>query len=333
MKKPLLLCLVAVFGVCSVLATPGYIKSKYITSTVITPRYITYCDTVEASGVISYKDQQVLTSSVPIVASKIYFKEGDTVKKGDVIADVDVLSSAFNAVSSISALAQMSTSLTSSISELAPLLSQLPENIPMQMDFPLSDLSFDLPDKIVATASGTLHSLNISTHAPTTELATIIPSKQMIAEISVSEDDISKIALGQTAKVYGSAFPDRYYVGTVTDIAKTATKTSELNSKTVVKVQISFSGDQKVKSGYNIKAKIGSSPERQMLVLPYSAINQDDFSEFVYCFENSRAVKKQVVTGIETQDCVEIVSGIDQDDKVLQDSTKIKQNLQRISID
>ncbi len=327
MKKPLLLCIVAVLGVCVVSSAPSYIKSKYVGASIITPRYITYCDTVEASGVVSYKDQQVLTSSVPIVASKIYFKEGDTVKKGDIIADVDVLSSVFNTISSINALSQMSTSLTSSISDLAPLLSQMPTDLSFNSDF-----SLDLPSKVIATADGTVHSINLSTLSPATELATIIPSNQMVAEITVPEEDISKVKLGQTAQIYGSAFPGTYYVGTVTDIAKTATKTSELNSQTVVKVQILFDGDEKVKSGYNIRAKIGSSPERQVLALPYSAINQDDSSEYVYCFENSRAVKKQVVTGVETQDCVEIVSGITQYDKVLLDSTKIEQDLQRISI-
>lgn len=333
MKKAFLLCLVAVFGVCAVLAAPSYIKSKYVGTQVITPSYVTYCDTVVANGVVAYKDQQVLTSSVPIVASKIYFNEGDAVEKGDVIADVDVLYSAFNAISTISTMAQTSSQLSSSFSELAPLLSQIPSGLLDQSNFSFLDSSFNLPDKIIATTSGRLTSMNLSTYLPATELVTIIPSNQMVAEVLVPEEEISKIKLDQTAKIYGSAFPTTCYEGTVTKIAQTATKKSATNSQTIVKVQVSFSGDEKIKSGYNVKAQIGASDEREMLVLPYSAINQDGDSEFVYCFENSRAVKKNIVAGVETQDCVEIISGINPNDKVLLDSTKIKQNLQRISID
>ncbi len=332
MKRPLIVCLVAVFGVCLICYAPSYTKSKYTPTTVITPTYITYCDTIEANGVVSYKDQQVLTSSVPIVASKIYFSDGEFVNKGDVIADVDILSSVFNTMSSISTLSQMSSSFTNSVSDLESFVTQLPNDMLQNLDLSLDNLSFDLPDKVVATASGNIYSINLSTHTPSTELATIVPSNQMIAQISVREEDISKIALGQSAQIYGSAFPGRYYEGKVTNIAKTATKTSGLNSQTVVKVEISFQGDDKIKSGYNIKAKIGSSEQRQILALPYSAIDQDDSTEYVYCFENSRAVKKPITTGVETLDCVEIVCGVEYGDKVLLDSTDIKRDLQHISI-
>jgi hypothetical protein len=53
-------------------------------------------------------------------------------------------------------------------------------------------------------------------------------------------------------------------------------------------------------------------------VVPYEAISQDENNkEFVFAIQNSRAVKKEVVTGLENDAGIEILQGINSQDIII----------------
>lgn len=142
----------------------------------------------------------------------------------------------------------------------------------------------------------------------------------MTVSVLISENDISKVKVGQEAVITGNAFPDREYTGKVKSIAPTAVKyTSGTVSATAVQTIINLEDcDKDIRAGYTAKAEIFTSEPSSIAVLPYEAIKADsEGNEYVFVYENGTAVRRDVVTGLETGDGVEIVSGLSSEDRVI----------------
>ena len=120
----------------------------------------------------------------------------------------------------------------------------------------------------------------------------------------------------------GAAFPDGGYTGRVIGIGESAytLPLSTLTaSETVVDVTVFIEeGDtSKLRSGYSVTAKLKTEEERVVNMLPYSVIRQDEAGEYVFVVEESVAVRKDIVTGLEMSDKTEVVSGVEEGDRVI----------------
>jgi hypothetical protein len=147
-------------------------------------------------------------------------------------------------------------------------------------------------------------------------------------KVYVSEKDISKVKEGLKAEITGDAFPDKTYSGIVDEIAATATKQNAgAFQKTVVAVNIKLTdADELIKAGYTADVRILTSEPNELDIVPYEAVNQDDSGEeFVYVFNSGVAVRKDIETGRELSDGVEVVSGISKNDTLLKTDDKIKE--------
>ncbi len=143
------------------------------------------------------------------------------------------------------------------------------------------------------------------------------------AKVYADESDIPSIALGQSAAVTGAAFPEEIS-GRVTEISDTAEK---INGRTVVAVTVAMEDDCSIlKNGYTAKASIYTNEAEILNVLPYEAIMQDDVSEYVYIFENNKAKRRNIKTGIELPDCAEITEGLNGSTQVIASPDKVAEN-------
>ena len=142
------------------------------------------------------------------------------------------------------------------------------------------------------------------------------------AVVAVNEADISQVEPGQAAQLSGAAFPNGGYSGTVSmisDNAYTVPLNSLSASETVVDVTVLIEeGDtSRLRSGYSVTAQLKTGEERILNMLPYSAIQQDDKGEYVYVLNSSTAVRRDIVTGMELADKTEVVSGVENSEKVI----------------
>ena len=142
------------------------------------------------------------------------------------------------------------------------------------------------------------------------------------AVVAVNEADISQVEFGRTAQLSGAAFPEGGYIGKVSgiaDAAYTVPLSSLSASETVVDVTVIIEeGDtSKLRSGYSVTAKLKTGEERILNMLPYSAIRQDDRGEYVYVLNSSTAVRRDIVTGMEMSDKTEVVSGVEDSERII----------------
>ena len=164
--------------------------------------------------------------------------------------------------------------------------------------------AFDLPDEDEQLTSK--HTVSL---AATDEL-------QM--ELSVGEDDIADIALGQSATISVESTSDNIE-GEVTYISSVGDYSGGTSSFTV---KITFANSGKIKLGMSASASIILARAENALAVPVSAISTRDGINYV-TLENGE--QTEVKTGIKNDAYIEILSGLSEGDviqvPVTEDST------------
>lgn len=299
---------IAVLGIGAVLAViagavPRAVESATPVSETLRASVRSYNEYVVGTGELAYLGQHEITSALPLVIEKLLVREGDIVEVGDTIATIDRESSA----SLIESLGQV-TALAISAANLSTAVALLPEKI-----------TSDCSGRVISTTN------NGQAVQSGYSIVTVAQTEELAVTAAVSELDIAKVSLGQNVRFYLAAYPDDVFFGTVSAIAQSAR--SQYNGavlETVVDVTVTPDvPDERLRSGLSAEVEIQLSAPRQICVLPYSAIAQDDAGEYVYVYENGRAVRRDIFTGAEFADGTEIKKGISTSDVVFENPQEI----------
>lgn len=304
MKKTLTILAVAAAAVTGALAVvPKAVESSAPAAETLRAETREYSETVGGSGSFAYLGQREITSSLPLVISSYSVSMGDEIKVGDEIASVDRQSTA----SLIESMGQV-TMLAIPASDLETAIAMIPEKI-----------YSDSTGRVISTApSG-------SAIPSGSSIASVAQSDSLCVMAAVSELDIAKIELGQKTRITLAAYPDEVFSGTVTDIAQMAR--NQYNGavlETVVDIMVTPDApDDRIMSGLSADVEIELSEPREICVVPYSAIGQDDEGEYVYVYENGCSVRRDIVTGAEFADGSEIISGVADSDIIFNEPEKL----------
>ncbi|MDP2631009.1 MAG: efflux RND transporter periplasmic adaptor subunit [Candidatus Uhrbacteria bacterium] len=168
--------------------------------------------------------------------------------------------------------------------------------------------------------------------SPSTVLATLI-TKQRIAEITLNEVDVSKIATQQKTVLTLDALPDVSITGEVAEIDTIGTESQGVVSYTV---KITFdTQESRVKPGMSVSANIITAIQQDVLIVPNTAIKSQGDTQYVEMpTENdpqARIVpgglvlslptrRVQVEIGISNDESTEVVSGLKEGDLIIVNS-------------
>lgn len=133
-------------------------------------------------------------------------------------------------------------------------------------------------------------------------------------KVSVNEFDSYKIKVGQRAKIISDILPDEVFVGYVTRISPVV----DPISKTVeVELKVPNRGN-KIKANSFVRVEIDLGETKELLI-PSASILTDPISgkNFVYLYQNGVAKKKFVVKGKQVNDETIIRSGLNEGDQVI----------------
>lgn len=317
MKKYIALLLVTSVLLTAAGFLPGWFEQSVCTATIVTVKKGSYTETVTANGSMEYSDQIDVKTSIPFIPAEVYVQVGDQVEVGDVLAVVDKQET----VEAVMSLLNLGgTELSAEVLEVFDGQSEK-----------VSDIMNVFPETIVANAAGTVTAVSMIKGAvtvPDSALVTISDAAKLQAKVAVSETAAAKVKEGQSVTITSSALKGKEYSGTVLKIYPTARKQySGTVQQTVVDVLVQLNEtDDALKAGYSVKAEIVTQGERLFPCLPYEAVGQDETGEYVYTYQAGRAQKKYITTGIELADAIEITSGIDKDDRILNDVQKLSNN-------
>jgi len=170
---------------------------------------------------------------------------------------------------------------------------------------------------------------------------------EMEAEVNVDENDITSIAIGQPVRIEVDAMLDVPLKGIVSEISSSANTagagTSEQKTEFKVKVGI-IDPPQALRPGMTASAEIVTKTNDSALSVPLQSVavraldqlivkggdhaeaekqyepDRDGFVEIVFAIEDGRAIARQVTTGIQSDELIEILSGLEEGDEVVSGS-------------
>lgn len=140
-----------------------------------------------------------------------------------------------------------------------------------------------------------------------TTVATLITT-QHLADISLNEVDVAKVALGQKVVLTFDAIEGLSLTGEVADIASLGTVSQGVVS---YDVKISFdTQDNRIKPGMSVSASIITDVRQDVLLVPNSAVKTQGGSTYVQVLLNGALQRQSVEVGVSNDTSTEITSGV-----------------------
>jgi HlyD family secretion protein len=207
---------------------------------------------------------------------------------------------------------------------------------------------------IYAPMSGTVSELNkeageiaLGSQFQSDVILVIADLSVMEAQVNVDENDIANIAIDQPADIQVDAMPGQTLHGVVREISSSANAsgTGTTQQKTEFEIKISVTNPPKsLKPGMTATADIVTKTNDRALSVPLQCValrtldqlvpkggkrkdaetrfkaDHDGFVEVVFGVEKGRAVARQVTTGIQSEERIEILTGLKEGDEVVSGS-------------
>ena len=167
---------------------------------------------------------------------------------------------------------------------------------------------------------------------------------EMETQVNVDENDIISIAIGQHADIEVDALLDQVLTGVVAEIASSANIAGAGSSdqKTEFEIKISIvDPPNTLRPGMTAGAELFTKTNENALSVPIQSVavrtvdqlvmagenradaekrytaDRDGFVEIVFCIEDGRAIAKQVKTGIQSDELIEILEGLEEGEEVV----------------
>ncbi len=210
---------------------------------------------------------------------------------------------------------------------------------------------------ILAPASGIISSLSVergervvgTIQMAGTEMMRIANLNTMEAQVEVSENDIISVSIGDKAEIEVDAYLDQIFTGTVTQIANSASNISSLTGTSlntdqvtnfIVKIRMDATSYKQLNSKYPFRPGMSASVEiftnkkDDIIAVPIMSVTtrakndekkksrkeadeEEEIEEVVFVVENDTLSRVKVTTGIQDDEYIEIVSGLNVDQEVV----------------
>jgi multidrug resistance efflux pump len=155
---------------------------------------------------------------------------------------------------------------------------------------------------------------------------TIVAPRPMFVRAAVGEGDLDKIRAGLAATVRPSAYPDLKLPGSVTRVEGIPSTPESFDAQIDVKLDGSDKRAASIVPGMACTVKLIPYADRRALVVPAKAVfeeEMDEDSRYVFVAgKDGKPQKRPVVVGKKSDDKVEIIRGLAEQDEVLLERPK-----------
>ncbi len=305
---------------------------------------------MEETGEIQPIKEIEIKSKISGKITEFFVEEGDFVKKGDVIAEIEPDYTQLEMITRVKSnlelaeikLRNAETSLQDkqklyegnyiSLKDLeayqdAFTTANINHQTALQQYESIKEIEIEgKVSRIVSTATGTVIQKsveegemvvsNTGSYSAGTVIVVLADLERMVVNSRINEVDISKVDKHQKAKIQVDAYPYDNYDGEITRIAA---KAISYNNVKVFPVEIEILNvDKKLKPGMTANVTIIGEDKKDILVVPIRTIFSDDSGQdIVYRVQNDSIGSSVVVkTGINNFQQVEIIEGLAEGDSI-----------------
>ncbi len=328
------------------------IEEKTVEVVIANPKPISY--TVSAVGSLKALEDVTISPKKAGIIKQILVKEGDRVKKGQVIVHLDDVDARLQVERAEANVQQAAASLETSRVTLARYHKLLESKVIPQQTYDDLTLKMKLDEarlalakaelniakqnlldhQIVSPIEGILH-LKIAAvgeHvnvAPKDEIMKIVQMDPLELEFYVPENLAGTIRPESKIQFVVKAFSEEKYLAVLRFISPTADpNTRNVKMKALVK-----NPNYRLKPGFFAEVSIPAGGNPAALIIPESALFSQEGKFFIYTVQDEIAQRKEVETGIRFDGKVEVLKGIQKGERVvvtgheqLTHGTKVKIN-------
>ena len=257
-----------------------------------------------------------------------------------VTADTSALEAELEKASNTLAELQSRLSSQQAVAESDPSAVTAEEKEKMEITNNLSELDQMSAQELVEAAkkgikadfNGVITKVSVVEGATTalgTELFTLQNTDKVDVNVNVSKYDYDKLKEGQSAEI---TLAGKTYEGEVTSISHIATQNEKGASLISADVRIK-NPDEDIFLGVDAKVTIHAEEADDVVVLPAEVVNIGKTGSFCYVIENGVITKKDITTGISSDEYIEVLDGIQEGDEVIRDLGSLEEGMQAEPVD
>lgn len=298
-------------------------KTKMAVRTALVSKQ-TFHETVSSSGMLTSKSEIKLAFKTGGVIKKSYVNEGQYVKAGQLLAELDLseieaqVNQAKIGYDKSKRDFERAEKLFNDEAATKTMLNDAKSGLDIATQT-LTAAQFNQKlSKIYAPASGRIlmklaeQGELIGPFSPMFILGT--GDQAYVVNVGLTDRDIVKITLGDPAEVTLDAYPGETFTGKVTQIAQMITPATGTYA---VEVEISSNG-KKLISGFVARIDIHTKKSSTSLAIPAeSLVNAHGKLADVYTFSGGKALKKQINIGDIQNNFITIRSGLEEGETVI----------------
>ena len=311
-------------------------EERKVEVTEVVPRPISY--TVSAVGSLKSLEDVTISSKKSGFIDKIFVKEGDQVRKDQILVQLDDVDARLQVEMSEAKVKEAEVSLETDRSTLTRYQRLLESRVIPQQTFDDLNLKVKLDEARLTMAKTELNMAkqNLSDHsilspiegivhlkiaalgehvnvAPKDEILKIVQMDPLEIEFYVPESLAGAIPMGSKIQFSVKAFSEERFFAAIRFISPTADPTTR-NVKMKAMVQNS---NYRLKPGFFAEVSIQTGGNPAALVIPESALFSQEGKFFVYTVGDGVAKRKEVTTGVRFEGKVEILKGIQKEECVV----------------
>lgn len=149
--------------------------------------------------------------------------------------------------------------------------------------------------------------------SPSTPIVNLIHTETVKVVAHVLEKDIPLLKTGMKAKVRTESFPGKVFEGRITRISSALEPVTR-----TLQAEIEVSNSERLlKPSMFARIEVVLMERPRALLIPRYAVLSDGKSKTVFVLNGNQAIRKQVITGYEQDEFVEILEGIAEGDQVI----------------
>jgi len=304
-------------------------EARRVEVTEVMPRPISY--NVSAVGSLKTLEDVTISPKKAGIIQKIFVKEGDQVKKGQILVQLDDVDARLQVDMSEARMKEAEVALETDRVTLARYQKLLEIKVISQQTYDDLNLKVKLGETRLALAKAelSLAKQNLLDHqivspiegvmnlkiaalgdhvnvAPKDEILKIVQMDPLELEFYIPENLVGGIHMGSKIQFSVKAFSEEKYFAILRFISSTADPATR-NVKMKALVQ---NPSYRLKPGFFAEVSIQTGSNPSALIIPESALFSQEGKFFTYTVQDGAAKRKEVETGVRFEGTVEILKGI-----------------------
>lgn len=146
-----------------------------------------------------------------------------------------------------------------------------------------------------------------------TLIGKVVDYGQVLVDLRIPNSQVLAISLGKPVRVSNYAFPDAVFEGRITAVDPVLDATT----RTLRVVATVDNPELMLRPGMFVRTEIVKDAHADVVVVPKQLVVKRQNRDVVFVEEGARAQMREVETGLESRDSIEIVSGVEAGDRLI----------------